>query len=229
MARLGPAENLRRWTNAARAELGWERSSPIQPATGRVLILHGNAGCAFHCSHYADVIQQAARLDVYMVEYPGYADRPGSPSEQTLEASAEEGLMALGTNSPVYVVGESLGTGVAAWLAGRHPDRIAGVALLAPYNGLVDVAQSHMFVIPVSLLLCDRFPAQKSLETYHGPVAMAVGGRDTVVPAKFGRRLYEAYQGPKKLWEFPEGDHGTLMVQPPEFWKEIVGFWLSAR
>jgi hypothetical protein len=69
---------------------------------------------------------------VFVVEYPGYADRSGKPTERTLEASADEAFRSLTTNSPIYLVGESLGTGVASYLAGRYPDKVAGVALLAP-------------------------------------------------------------------------------------------------
>jgi uncharacterized protein len=84
-----------------------------------------------------------------------------------------------------------------------------------------------MIIIPVSLLLCDRFPGQEYLRSYRGPVAMVVAGRDGVVPEKFGRRFYDGYSGPKKLWEFPEGDHETVMVQPQQFWAEVVAFWLG--
>ena len=74
-------------------------------------------------------------------------------------------------------------------------------------------------------LLCDRFPAEDDLRNYHGPVAMLVGSKDTVVPAKFGHRLYDAYAGPKRLWQFPNSTHDTLMVQSPQTWKEIIAFW----
>jgi len=65
------------------------------------------------------------------------------------------------------------------------------------------------------------------LSTYRGPVAMLVAGDDTVVPERFGRRLYEAYNGPKRLWEFPGGNHGTVMTQPSEIWRQIIDFWKS--
>ena len=55
-------------------------------------------------------------------------------------------------------------------------------------------------------------------------VAMLVGSRDPVIPQRIGRRLYDAYDGPKRLWEFPEGNHGTVMLQPPEIWKQIIDF-----
>lgn len=221
------AENLQRWTDASGGLIGWKRPAPAQPAQGQALVMHGNGGCAFQCGHYADAIQQAADFDVFIVEYPGYGNRPGSPTELSLDQAADEALQLLATNRPIYLVGESLGTGVASYLAGKHPGEVAGVVLLAPYNRLVAVAQARMPFLPVSLLLRDRFPSEDYLRTYHSPLAVLVAGRDRVVPERFGRRLYAGYDGPKHLWEFPEGNHGTVMMQPPEVWRQIIEFWQS--
>jgi hypothetical protein len=220
---------LERWTNSAGQAIGMKRLSPKQPAKGRVLIVYGNGGCATGCAHYADVIQGLAAFDVFIVEYPGYADRPGSPSQSSLFRAADEGFQLLGTNGPVYLVGESLGTGVAAHLAGAHSGQVAGVVLFAPYNRLADVGQYHMPVFPVHLLLMDRFPSEDYLRNYHGPLAVLVGGEDQVVPEKFGRRLYDGYTGPKRLWEFPMDDHGSLFERLPNVWKEIITFWQTNR
>ncbi len=225
----GASERLERWTSPSGQPIGWKRLSPVQPAQGRVLVTHGNAGCAFQCGHYADAIQSAAALDIFIVEYPGYADRPGQPSERALCEAADEAFQLLSASGPVYLVGESLGTGVAAYLAGHYPDKVAGVALLAPYVRLADIAQSHVFIIPVHLLLRDRFPAQDHLGNYHGPVAVLVAGKDRVIPERFGHRLYDGYTGTKRLWEFPGCSHDTLMFQPTEIWREIITFWLKNR
>src|SRR6185312_367071 len=152
------SQNLTRWTGPTGEPIGWKRMSPTQPSQGQVVITHGNACCAFECGHYADSIQQAAPLDVYIVEYPGYENRPGKPTEHTLYSASNEALELLPTNRPTYVVGESLGTGVATYLAGKHPNEIAGVVLLGAYNSLVSVALAHMVILPVTLLLVDRFP-----------------------------------------------------------------------
>ena len=222
---LARSENLERWKSPLGKPLGWKRGSPAQPAQGQVFIVHGNASCAFQCGHYADVIQQAAPLDVFIVEFPGYADRPGTPTECSLDEAAVEALQLLATNTPLYLVGESLGTGVAAYLAGRYANKVAGVALLAPYNCLADVGQAHMRILPVRLLLRDRFPAEDYLRNYRGPVGVLVGGQDTVVPKRFGLRLYDNYAGPKRLWECPQATHDSLMFQPPAVWKQVVAFW----
>ena len=218
------SQNLTRWTAPNGAPIGWKRLSPVQPAQGQVLLTHGNACCAFQCAHFVDAIQQAGAFDVYIVEYPGYENRPGKPTEKSLYAAADEALALLPANRRTYAVGESLGTGVAAYLAGKHPTDIAGVVLFAPYNNLVAVGQAHTIILPVSLMLVDRFPSDKHLRNYHGPVAMLTGGHDWVVPEKLGRRLYDSYDGPKRLWEFPEGNHGTVMLQPPAIWNQIVEF-----
>ena len=192
---------------------------------GSVLMFHGNGALAAWTGHYADVIQEIAPLDFYALEFPGYAGRSGQISEQSIQAAAEEAFQLLPTNAPVYLVGESLGTGVAAYLAGKHPDRVAGVIVLGAYNRIIDVAKYHYPLLPVRLFLRDRYPAEDYLQTYHGPLAVGVGGRDRVVPMKFGRRLHDHYAGPKRIWEFPDGNHETIMDQPAAFWREVIAFW----
>jgi pimeloyl-ACP methyl ester carboxylesterase len=219
------AARLERWRNPAGLAVGMKRLSPVQPAAGRVLIVYGNGSYSTACARYADAIQKAAALDVFILEYPGYADRPGAPSQDSLFRAADEGLRLLGTNGPLYLAGESLGTGVAAYLAGTYPDKVAGVVLFAPYNRLADVGQYHVPVLPVHWLLVDRFPSEDYLRQYHGPVFVFVGDKDRVVPEKFGRRLYDGYAGPKRIREIPGADHWTVTLRTEEDWKEIVDFW----
>lgn len=216
---------LERWRNLSGQAIGMKRPSPKQPAAGRVLIVYGNGSWTVGCAHYADDLQNLAAFDVFILEYPGYADRAGSPSQENFFHAADEALQLLGTNKPVYILGESLGSGVAAYLAGAHPDKIAGLILLSPYNRLTSVAQERMPFLPVWLLLADRFPSENYLRGYHGPVGIMVDGRDNVVPEKFGLRLYDGYAGPKRLWRFPDGYHISIKEPPAAFWNEVINFW----
>ena len=226
--RMAQEANLERWTNSAGEFIGMKRPSARQPAEGSILILYGNGSCTVNCAHYPDDIQSVAAFDVFILEYPGYADRSGSPSQSSLFQAADEAFQLLATNKPVFVLGESLGSGVAAHLAGIHPGEVAGMILISPYNQLTDVAQYHMPILPVHLMLVDRFPAVDYLRNYHGRIGVVVDGRDQVVPEKFGLRLYNGYAGPKRLWEFPQGGHIEIAEPPAKFWKEVVGFWLAA-
>jgi pimeloyl-ACP methyl ester carboxylesterase len=219
------AANLMRWTNSAGEFIGLKRLTTNQPAAGCVLMCYGNGSTAVRCSVYADAIQKNAPLDFYVVEYPGYEDRAGKPTRDSLLRSATEALQMLGTNAPVYLVGESLGTGVAAFLAGEFPGKISGVMLLSPYNRLADVAQSHYPWLPARLILQDDFWSEHFLRTFHGRVGIMLDGKDQVVPADFARRLFDGYSGPKKLWEYPNCNHVELGESPETFWKSVVAFW----
>jgi pimeloyl-ACP methyl ester carboxylesterase len=227
--RWGTAEGLERWKNPAGRNIGWKRSSPTQPARGAVLMTHGNGGCAFHRAAFAEPLRTSEAMDVFILEYPGYGDRPGSPNESSFFAAAEEAFQSLPRTTPIYLLGESLGTGVACHLAGAHSNEVAGLLLFAPYNSLVDVAQHHVMILPASLILRDRFESEKYLKNYHGPLAVLVGGNDRVIPEKFGRRLFEGYDGPKQLWKIPGADHNSIHDGLRDDWGEIIAFWKTNR
>jgi len=216
--------SLRPWHNPAGQRIGWERSTP--GATSQVLIVHGNAGSALDRVDFARALQGAGPVNVYILEYPGYGDRAGSPSQESLLDAATEAFRLLTNGPPVYVIGESLGTGVAAWLAGTYPDAVRGLLLFCPYNNLTDVAKYHVTsLVPVGLLLRDRFPSEDWLRAYRGPVGILVAKEDTIVPARFGRQLYDGYAGPKKLWEIANAGHNDVCVRPDAWWQEVFAFW----
>ena len=97
---LARSAKLERWKDSSGQAIGMKRLSPRQPAVGRVLVVYGNGSCATICAHYADVIQNVAAFDVYILEYPGYADRPGSPSQKSLFLAADEAFQLLPFHEP---------------------------------------------------------------------------------------------------------------------------------
>jgi pimeloyl-ACP methyl ester carboxylesterase len=218
---------LARWTDAKGSNIGFKRLSPTPSAVGSVLITYGNGSTATGSAHYADDIQNTAAMDVYILEYPGYEDCPGHPTEKTIFAAAANALQMIPTNKPVYLVGESLGTGVACYLAGTYTNQVAGIVLISPFSSVADVAQYRYPVLPVRLLIEDPFKSQDYLMNYRGKVGITVDGRDDIVPEKFGLRLYDGYAGPKKLWEYPYGGHCEIYVPHAKFWKEAIAFWQS--
>jgi pimeloyl-ACP methyl ester carboxylesterase len=218
-------DRLERWNNSAGQPIGMKRPTSRRPAVGQVLITYGNGSWTVGSAHYADEIQNLADFDVYILEYPGYADRPGSPTETSIFRAADEAFRSLDPDKPTYLLGESLGSGVACYLAGTHPDQVAGVILLSPFDRLTSVGQEQMPYLPVRLLQLDRFPSIDYLRAYHGPLGIMVDGRDEVVPAKFGINLYDSYAGPKQLWTFKDGGHISILDPPAKFWGEVLEFW----
>jgi hypothetical protein len=224
-AESAAAENgFEPWRNQAGQIIGWKLPAGVS-ATDAVLIVHGNAGCALDRGYLAKPIHDAAPVDVFVLEYPGYGAREGSPSEQSLLAAAEEAFALLTNQARIYIVSESLGVGVAAYLAKTHPEQVSGLMLFMPYNKLASVAQAKMPFLPVGLLLWDRFDPEAWLKDYHGPVKIVLAGAYEIIPTRFGRRLFDSYAGPKTLQIIPGAHHNDVAAQPPEWWQETFSFW----
>jgi uncharacterized protein len=214
------------WRNGAGRLIGWKLSADSAPA-GSILIVHGNGGWALDRAYMAKPIHAAAPLDVYILEYPGYGAREGSPGETSLLSAADGAFENLPKNLPAYVVSESLGTGVAAHLAQKYPAGVAGLALFVPYDKLASVAENHVPFLPAYFLLWDRFDPAEWLKDYHGPVKVIVAGSDEIIPPKLGERLYDGYNGPKILQVIPGARHSSTTAQSPEWWRELLAFWQS--
>ncbi len=214
---------------------GWRRSTNADGGSGgRVLVFHGNAGHAMQRIYYAEGFDAAgtAPWDIFLFEYPGYGSRPGRPSEEKIMEAGASALAALIREdpSPVYLVGESLGSGPACGLAADYPEDVAGLWLITPFTDLADVARIHYPFFPVRLLLRDNYDNMKALRSYRGPVAVLTAEHDSVVPARLGRRLYESAVTSRKWFrEQPGVDHNTLDLSfHAGIWSDIIAFWNSA-
>jgi pimeloyl-ACP methyl ester carboxylesterase len=153
------------------------------------LLLHGNAGQA---GDRVYALPSFLREDsVFIMEYPGYGMRPGSPSMAAFNAAAEQAyelLKARFPGRPVSVAGESIGSGPASVLA-RHrppPDKIV---LIVPFDVLSRVARHHVPFVPAELLLRDNWNNIEALRGYRGPVDIFGARDDTIIPVAHARAL----------------------------------------
>ncbi len=216
------------WRNPSGQIIGWKLPAASSPVAS-VLITHGNAGCAIDRGYLANPIHVAAPVDVYVLEYPGYGSRAGSPNKQSFLAAGEEAFGLLTNGLPKYLVSESIGAGVICYLAKAHSTEVAGLVLFMPYHNLASVAQRKMPLLPAYLLLLDRFNPAECLRDYRGPVKIVLAGADEIIPVESGRRLFEGYQGPKNLQIIPGAHHNEVAEQSPEWWKEVFSFWQQNR
>ena len=221
---------LQAWRDRDGQLIGWQARASGE-SRQRLVVFHGNAGHALYRQYFAaGFLSLGAGWEVYLFEYPGYGARPGAPSESGIKAAAASAMeMLLAEDArPVYLVGESLGSGVATWLASTFGTQIAGLLLVTPFTSLADVAGHHYGGLPAKALLRERYDSNAALGRYQGPVAFLVAGKDEIVPAALGRQLYESYRGPRLLREQPGAGHNSLDFNPgAAWWREVADFWLS--
>jgi pimeloyl-ACP methyl ester carboxylesterase len=226
--RLARTRGLEPWLDSSGAFLGWRAAAPGGAAVARVIVLHGNAGSALDRTYLRDVLQAPGLppLDVYLLEYPGYGPRAGEPTEPAIVDATVQAIDLLGPELPVLLVGESLGSAAAALAAAERP-KVAGLLLVTPVSSVTELARRHYPFVPPALVR-DAFRADRALPRYGGRVAFLLAGRDEVAPPDQARDLFQAYQGPKRLWEEPQATHNTLRHDPGDpLWAGVMRFLLA--
>ncbi|MEX2287985.1 MAG: alpha/beta hydrolase [Planctomycetaceae bacterium] len=207
----------------------------------RLLVLYfpGNGGNRSHRSADCRDFSQLG-ANVFLVDYRGYGDNAGSPSEDNFVADARS-IWKYATERGVdpdriVLFGESLGGGVATRLAaelcesGTPP---AGLILSSTFSSLVDTAGWHYPYLPVRLLLRDQYPSVQRAPSITCPVLQIHGGRDTIVPIEFGRRLSQALPQTsangvqKRFVELPNAGHND--IPSADFAAAVSDFFESIR
>jgi len=201
------------------------------PLQGTAVVFHGNAGHAGHRAYYASSLT-ALGLRVILAEYPGYGPREGKIGEASFVADAEDTIALAHRHhgEPLLVIGESLGAAVAAAAAGRHPDKIAALMLITPWDRLESVGAHHSPWLPVRWLLNDRYDSVESLKSFSGPVLVMLAEHDAIVPARFGRTLFDGLAQPRALRVVPDAGHNDWIGRvDAAWWTEAITWLLAAR
>lgn len=193
---------------------------------GVVMVFHGNAGSAIDRYYY---VAEMRRLGyrVVLFEYPGYGARSGTLGEAVFvnEAvrAARKAVAEFG--GPLYVLGESLGCGIASAIAGMKDTTVKGVVLITPWDTLPNLAQDIYWFLPVKRLIRDRYDNIENMRNFGGPVAVIMAGEDEVIPNKRTKKLCESLPENKKLWTLQGVGHNDWHTAVDgAWWGEIMRF-----
>ena len=77
---------------------------------------------------------------------------------------------------------------------------------------MVDVGRVHYPLLPVRLLLRDRFPSIDRMPRLRSPLLVIAGDRDSIVPLEQSRRVYEAATARKKFEIIEGADHNDAVL-----------------
>lgn len=205
---------------------GWHLQVAEAPADRLIMLFHGNGGHRAHRENWY-IIAHSLKADVLAMDYHGYGDSEGSPSEKNLIADAQ----ATWTHATkelkyrpdqIVIVGESLGGGVGVQLAAdrcRAKEEPAGLVLVATFSSMLDAASSHYPWLPVRFLLFDRYPSDRYIVDVTCPILQFHGDVDTIVPLRFAKKLHEkapasSSSGKAKVLRiFPGTNHNDVLYR----------------
>jgi fermentation-respiration switch protein FrsA (DUF1100 family) len=183
---------------------------PTVTKRGVVLFFHGNAG---NISHRLDSIRifNALGLDVLIIDYRGYGQSTGTPSEQGTYLDSKAAWRYLVEErgfSPLNIIlfGRSLGGAVAVHLASEQNP--AALIIESTFTSVPDLAAELYPWLPVRTMSRFQYNSLKKIRSVTCPVLVVHSPQDEIIPIKHGRKIYSEAQEPKDLLEI-NGSHNN--------------------
>lgn len=196
----------------------WE----ISRAGSRALVYFG--GNAEDVSWNIDALSAAfPDHSLYLVNYRGYGGSTGQPSEAGLFADAltvYDHVRA--QRSEISLVGRSLGSGVAVYVASQRP--VHRLVLVTAYDSLVNVARSHFRFLPVGLLLRDRYESVRRARDIKAPTLMVIAGDDEIIPRARSEALSNAFPPEQVQVQVVRGAMHNSLDLSPEYLRAVQAF-----
>ncbi|MCU0858521.1 MAG: lysophospholipase [Pontiellaceae bacterium] len=184
----------------------------------QTVIYHG--GNAEDLAGHCKVMMDGLDANALLVNYRGYGQSEGTPGEKEMVADciavfdlfcAEKNIPA----SSVFLMGRSLGSGVAIQVAAARP-QAAGLILATPYENIAAIAKVRYPWLPVKRLLRHPFPAIDFAPEIKMPTLVLLAENDESIPVESGRRLGEKIGGEKEIITLPTG-HYDINEHPAYF------------
>lgn len=166
---------------------------------------------------------------MYFVEYRGYGASTGEPSEVALYSDALKiyDTLSLEDFESVSVIGRSLGSGVATYLASKR--QLDGMVLVTPYDSILNVAQQRYPIFPLSMLLKDKYESSDRAPELSLPTLVLIAPNDTVVPGSHTLDLIKSFKS-KNVSQItvPNTGHNSI-VSDPIYYSSIRKFILAQK
>ncbi|NOR56401.1 MAG: alpha/beta hydrolase [Sulfurovum sp.] len=156
-----------------------------------ILYFGGNAESMAGSADY--IAGQFPKFTVYLMDYRGYGASSGEASEAGLDSDALKLYDSIkGKHTSISIGGRSLGTGIATYVASKR--EVAKLALITPYDSILNVAQGMYPLYPVSLLLNDSYDSLARVKDIKAHVLIIMAEHDKVVLRERTENLIHAFK-----------------------------------
>jgi pimeloyl-ACP methyl ester carboxylesterase len=196
---------------------------------GTVLFFHGNAGSAMSRTYCSQALN-ALGYRVILIEYPAYGAKAGSLGESSLVASGTQAVQQAHQqfSAPIYLIAESLGTGVACAVARDTQALIQGLLLITPWDTLPDMAQQRYPMLPTRWLVKDQYNNINNLRHFEHPIGILMAGQDSVIPNSHTKNFIQKLDSNHHVWTFPDVGHTDwISAVNTQWWQQAMAYIAS--
>ncbi|MBV8969589.1 MAG: alpha/beta fold hydrolase [Verrucomicrobia bacterium] len=230
---------VRRTISVASGDLEvWVSSSPLARVSGHpnfyLLCFCGNASRPeFGADADANLFPDKS-MEVWGVNYPGYGGSTGPARLAKIgpaALAAFDALASIAGGRPIILLGLSLGTTVALYVAAHR--RVAGVILQDPLALREMILGRHgwwnlwLLAGPLALKVPRELDSVANAKAVQAPGIIVTDQLDEVVPPKYQALVIQAYAGSKQVVSVPSGHHlseltGSALLQVQNWTEKVL-------
>lgn len=194
-----------------------------EKAEDAVIYFGGNAE---NISVTADLIKVMIKTEdkaIYFVNYRGYANSEGSPTEKGLYEDSLTIFDYVKTkHKNIKVIGKSLGSALAVNVAAKRD--FEKVMLITAFDSLLNVAKEKYTYFPVEYILKDKYESIKLGSSIKENVVFLTAGRDKLITKERTDNLKKSINK-ELITEFiiKDANHGNIFFNK-EGYKQIESF-----
>ena len=199
---------------------------PVKEASKTLLFFHGNGGNISHRLESLKIFHDMG-LSVFIIDYRGYGQSEGKPSEQGTYQDAEAAWKYLTktrgiADKDIITFGRSMGGAVATWLASQHaPDLLI---LESTFTSIADMGKHYYPYLPTQLLIRIKYASIDRIGDIQCPVLIAHSQSDEIVPYALGQRLFEKVKSTRVFMELQGGHNDGFIVNDHSYTEGIMHF-----
>ena len=202
------------WINAAEDTRLHGILFKADSSKGLIFYLHGNAGSLESWGEIATTYTDM-NYDLFILDYRGYGKSEGHiKGEQQFYEDVQVAYDQVTPNysdKRIVVLGYSIGTGAASWLASKNdPDLLI---LQAPYYSIPDM-KDRLFPFIPDMILKYKFENFKHIQKVASPIVIFHGDADEVIPYESSIKLREHFKPSDVLYTLEGQPHNGMSYNP---------------
>ena len=204
-----------------RLELWQRRNLPTPTSEPALFVLQfcGNAERAEAGGLLTSMNWGGQSVEQWTLNYPGFGGSSGTARLDAISRAASAAYAAMrqraGTR-PIIVVGNSIGTTAALYLAATEKPALVVLKNPPPLKRLV--LQRHgwwnlwLFALPVAWQIPSALDSLETAPKAKAPALIITAAQDTLVPPSYQDKVYNAYGGPKQRLILPQASHNSPLT-----------------
>lgn len=206
-------QSLEKYANALEFDdvtlQGWRIEGEKDNKSPVIIYFGGNAQ---DVAYKIPFLTQVHSGPIYTYNYRGYGLSEGKPNEDRLFHDASrifQFVTKQNADKKVVVIGQSLGTAVAGYVASIH--NVEKLILISPLSTLYDIVRTRYYYLVPKFIVRNKLNLIEYVRSVTAHSLVISGAMDKLIPSVLSKNTFDQIQGLKQRIEISDAGHNDIL------------------